>query len=165
MQVFREVFQSFIGEFKAYEPLLSDIKREYDTTIEYQLKELDKLESIKANSAIAEFRMAQEIQRAAEESRTTIKILREENSDLKSSLRSSEESVSELKIKQTQMMEEYKRLCNMTHPDTVRLRDLTVKYNDFEQNIAEQMEVKDDMISRATDECNERISDSNLMNS
>lgn len=32
-QVYRDVFALFIKEFKTYQPLLSDIKREYETTL------------------------------------------------------------------------------------------------------------------------------------
>jgi Translin-associated factor X-interacting N-terminus len=76
MQVYREIFENFIGEFKAYQPLLSDIKREYDITIEVQIDELDKMESIKSKLAILEFKMAQEIQRVRDEANDSLRDLR-----------------------------------------------------------------------------------------
>ncbi|KAJ3286765.1 Chk1 protein kinase, partial [Borealophlyctis nickersoniae] len=43
LQVYREVWDYFIQEFKTYEPLLTAIKHEYETTIQEQRQELDKL--------------------------------------------------------------------------------------------------------------------------
>ncbi|XP_032363326.1 translin-associated factor X-interacting protein 1 isoform X1 [Etheostoma spectabile] len=48
LQVYRDVFGCFIKEFKTYQPLLSDIKKEYENTLAYlqgQIRELEPLRS------------------------------------------------------------------------------------------------------------------------
>jgi hypothetical protein len=63
LQILGEVFDCFIFEFKTYEPILTDIKREYEITIENQKQELSQFDIVKSKLSVMEFRMAKEIQK------------------------------------------------------------------------------------------------------
>jgi hypothetical protein len=62
MQVFSQAFEAFIREFKVYEPLLTDIKREYELLIENQMQELNAFEITKSKLSVMEYQKAKEIQ-------------------------------------------------------------------------------------------------------
>ncbi|XP_076589247.1 translin-associated factor X-interacting protein 1 isoform X2 [Chaetodon auriga] len=49
LQVYRNVFGHFIKEFKTYQPLLSAIKKEYETTLAYQQDQIQELESLRSH--------------------------------------------------------------------------------------------------------------------
>ncbi|KAJ3010554.1 Translin-associated factor X-interacting protein 1, partial [Thoreauomyces humboldtii] len=68
LQVYREVFDRFIREFKTYEPLLSDVKREYDMALEAQQAELSKLYPSAGQLAVQRYQAAQEMDAARDES-------------------------------------------------------------------------------------------------
>jgi Translin-associated factor X-interacting N-terminus len=47
LQVYRQCFQEFVNQFRVYQPLLAQIKREYETTIERQAIRLESLPVIR----------------------------------------------------------------------------------------------------------------------
>ncbi|XP_070828897.1 translin-associated factor X-interacting protein 1 isoform X1 [Chaetodon trifascialis] len=49
LQVYRNVFGHFIKEFKTYQPLLSAIKKEYETTLAHQQDQIQELESLRSH--------------------------------------------------------------------------------------------------------------------
>ena len=57
------MFDLFIYEFRTYEPILSDVKREYEICIANQQQDLRQFEILKSKLSVAEFRMAKEIQK------------------------------------------------------------------------------------------------------
>ncbi|TPX67683.1 hypothetical protein SpCBS45565_g03559 [Spizellomyces sp. 'palustris'] len=96
LQVYREVFDRFIEEFKTYEPLLSQVKHEYEMALQAQRMALDKLYPfmafILAQLAIHRYQAAQDMDRMREDADMKLQQYMNRNHDLerKSSLLESE---------------------------------------------------------------------------
>ncbi|KND01399.1 uncharacterized protein SPPG_03209 [Spizellomyces punctatus DAOM BR117] len=92
LQVYREVFDRFIEEFKTYEPLLSQVKNEYEMALQAQRRALDKLEPLQAQLAIHKYQAAQDMDRMREDADQKLQQCMNRNHDLerKSSLLESE---------------------------------------------------------------------------
>ncbi|KAJ3390908.1 Translin-associated factor X-interacting protein 1 [Entophlyctis sp. JEL0112] len=79
LQIYREVFEKFINEFKTYEPLLSEIKCVYDATIRAQKARIAELEPYQAKADIMKYEAAQEIAEYRAEAVKSMDELRVEN--------------------------------------------------------------------------------------
>lgn len=53
------------------------------------------------------------------------------------------------------MKEEYNRLHSSVSPDTIKLKALTVQYDEYEKHAMDQLDFKNDSLMRATRELNE----------
>ncbi|KAI8905609.1 hypothetical protein EDD86DRAFT_249182 [Gorgonomyces haynaldii] len=147
LQVFRQVFEHFMADFKAFEPLLSEIKREYDTTIELQGRELDKMETIKAKNCMMEFKTAQEISRIRDEAQIQIQQLEAKLESVTRELHQEAEKCKNLKENLDFMMQENKRL-QAVSSDTSKLTALIQQYDDYERHTIEQLQEKDEKIMK-----------------
>ncbi|KAI8893904.1 hypothetical protein BC833DRAFT_606862 [Globomyces pollinis-pini] len=82
LQVYTEAFDLYIREFRSYEPVLSDIKREYDLIIENQCHHLSQYEIVKSKLSVMEFRIQKEIDKVKIEAQMIIKELNDEKREL-----------------------------------------------------------------------------------
>ncbi|KAI9331567.1 hypothetical protein BDR26DRAFT_922029 [Obelidium mucronatum] len=79
LQIYREVFEKFISEFRTYEPILSEIKTVYDMTIHSQTMKILELEPFKAKAAILQYEASQEMERFRREASKKADTLEEKN--------------------------------------------------------------------------------------
>lgn len=66
----------FIREFHAYEPLLTDVKREYELTIENLRDQLNQFGITKTKLSVMEYKMAKEIQQTIDTNKHIIESMR-----------------------------------------------------------------------------------------
>ncbi|KAJ3237990.1 Translin-associated factor X-interacting protein 1 [Chytriomyces hyalinus] len=62
LQIYSEAFERFINEFKTYEPVLSEIKRTYDATIETQRLKINQLEPFRSKIDIFKYEATQQLE-------------------------------------------------------------------------------------------------------
>jgi hypothetical protein len=60
-----------------------------------------------------------------------------------------------LEAKVATMMEDFTRLTNTVHPDTIKLKALQTQYDEYEKSMMEQVGYKTDMLMRASRDYNE----------
>ncbi|XP_026859824.2 translin-associated factor X-interacting protein 1 isoform X1 [Electrophorus electricus] len=82
LQAYREVFDYFIEAFKTYKPLLSAIKREYDTTLSYLQEQIRELEPLRAQLVLLSEQCEQRILGLRELERAEIRAVKQEQQHL-----------------------------------------------------------------------------------
>ncbi|KAM3610008.1 uncharacterized protein V6R79_023803 [Siganus canaliculatus] len=82
LQVYRDVFSCFIKEFKTYQPLLSAIKKEYETTLEYQQDQIEELEALRSRLWLVTEECDRKIQARWAEEQVEIATLKREKQQL-----------------------------------------------------------------------------------
>ncbi|KAK1784884.1 hypothetical protein P4O66_018317 [Electrophorus voltai] len=82
MKAYREVFDYFIEAFKTYKPLLSAIKREYDTTLSYLQEQIRELEPLRAQLVLLSEQCEQRILGLRELERAEIRAVKQEQQHL-----------------------------------------------------------------------------------
>ncbi|XP_059190797.1 translin-associated factor X-interacting protein 1 [Centropristis striata] len=82
LQVYRDVFGCFIKEFKTYQPLLSAIKKEYETTIAYQQDQIRELEPLRSHLRLVTEECDRKIQARWAEEQAEIGALKREKQQL-----------------------------------------------------------------------------------
>ncbi|XP_040893409.1 translin-associated factor X-interacting protein 1 [Toxotes jaculatrix] len=82
LQVYREVFGCFIKEFKTYQPLLCDIKKEYENTLAYQQDQIRQLEPLRSHLRLVTEECDRKIQAHWGEEQAEIGALKREKQQL-----------------------------------------------------------------------------------
>ncbi|KAI8613654.1 hypothetical protein BC830DRAFT_1170076 [Chytriomyces sp. MP71] len=82
LQIYAEVFERFMTEFKTYEPLLSEIKSTYDTHIAAQHHRIAQLEPYRTKVEIFKYEAAQDLERVRLEYQERTSQLLTQNSHL-----------------------------------------------------------------------------------
>ncbi|ORY39383.1 hypothetical protein BCR33DRAFT_788390 [Rhizoclosmatium globosum] len=97
LQIYREVFERFISEFKTYESILSEIKTVYDMSIHAQNLKILELEPFKAKTATLRYEFAQEVDKLRQEAIMRLEELEEKNRVLQTSNEAYQSEISNLK--------------------------------------------------------------------
>ncbi|XP_030280708.1 translin-associated factor X-interacting protein 1 isoform X2 [Sparus aurata] len=82
LQVYRDVFGCFIREFKTYQPLLSAIKKEYETTLAHQQEQIRELEPMRSHLRLVSEECDRKIQARCAEEHAEIEALKREKQQL-----------------------------------------------------------------------------------
>ncbi|KAM8751090.1 translin-associated factor X-interacting protein 1 isoform 2-T2 [Acanthopagrus schlegelii] len=82
LQVYRDVFGCFIREFKTYQPLLSAIKKEYETTLAHQQEQIRELEAMRSYLRLVTEECDRKIQARCAEEHAEIEALKREKQKL-----------------------------------------------------------------------------------
>nr|XP_046249797.1 translin-associated factor X-interacting protein 1 isoform X2 [Scatophagus argus] len=82
LQVYRDVFGCFIKEFKTYQPLLSAIKKEYESTLAHQQDQIRELEPLQTHLRLVTEECDRRIQARRAEEQAEIAALKRENQQL-----------------------------------------------------------------------------------
>ncbi|KAI8823267.1 hypothetical protein BJ741DRAFT_634587 [Chytriomyces cf. hyalinus JEL632] len=77
LQIYSEAFELFINEFKTYEPVLSEIKRTYDATIEAQRLKINQLEPFRSKIDIFKYEATQQLEQLRNEQESRIRQFQE----------------------------------------------------------------------------------------
>ncbi|KAJ3251570.1 hypothetical protein HK103_002249 [Boothiomyces macroporosus] len=99
----------FIQNFKTYEPILSDIKREYDLVIEAQRNDLSQFEIVKSKLSIMEFKMQKEIEKVMHDANIMIQDLVRDNESVQEKLQAKTQELMLMTKKNESLMQEQKR--------------------------------------------------------
>ncbi|KAI9011309.1 hypothetical protein BC832DRAFT_590551 [Gaertneriomyces semiglobifer] len=67
LQVYSQVFDAFISEFKTYRTLLTDVKHEYDTALRLQQEAIETYRPMEAELAVHKYKADQDLRRARAE--------------------------------------------------------------------------------------------------
>uniref|UniRef100_A0A8C8B4U5 Translin associated factor X interacting protein 1 n=1 Tax=Otus sunia TaxID=257818 RepID=A0A8C8B4U5_9STRI len=113
LQPYREIFESFIEDFKTYKPLLTAIKNEYEVTLAHQKKTIRALEPLKALVTTVSEECSQHILALQEKEKDEINMLKQEKQRLLKSIDNMKEENNSLQTQvehlQTSVAEEYTR--------------------------------------------------------
>ncbi|KAM9351913.1 translin-associated factor X-interacting protein 1 [Symphorus nematophorus] len=82
LQVYRDAFGNFIKEFKTYQPLLSAIKKEYETALAYQRDQIQELEPLRSRLRLVTEECDRRIQARRAEEQAEIAALKREKQQL-----------------------------------------------------------------------------------
>ncbi|KAJ3023452.1 UNVERIFIED_CONTAM: Translin-associated factor X-interacting protein 1 [Siphonaria sp. JEL0065] len=167
LQIYREVFERFINEFRTYEPILSEIKTVYDMTIHAQNLKILELEPFKAKTAILQYEASQEIERFRMEAAKKMDALDEKNRSLHLTNETLESEIANVRGHLKNLAEEL-RLKDLANSEQDVLKKqvhyLQAQMEMSEANFAEEISKKDAEISnlqmyllRKTDECKAAI--------
>ncbi|KAI8816436.1 uncharacterized protein EV422DRAFT_293783 [Fimicolochytrium jonesii] len=134
LQVYGEVFERFIEEFTTYQPLLSNVKLEYDMALQRQQSLADKVQPLESQLAVQQYMATRELEAARAEGQRQLEAQLQANHDLHrkcvfldsqlESLRHQHDKLSEeeyISIKIAEMREEMQTL------DRQRQEELRVK--------------------------------------
>ncbi|CAJ1057520.1 translin-associated factor X-interacting protein 1 isoform X1 [Xyrichtys novacula] len=86
LQIYRNVFGCFIQEFRAYQPLLSAIKKEYESTLAYHQDQIQELEPLRSRLRTVTEECDRKIQACCEEKQAEIGALKNEKQQLQKDL-------------------------------------------------------------------------------
>ncbi|XP_028264106.1 translin-associated factor X-interacting protein 1 isoform X2 [Parambassis ranga] len=93
LQVYRNVFGSFISAFKTYQPLLSDIKKEYENTLVHQQDYIRGLELQQSSLRLVTEECDRKIQACRGEEQAVISALKMEKQQLQKDMREREKTM------------------------------------------------------------------------
>ncbi|XP_016888367.2 translin-associated factor X-interacting protein 1 isoform X2 [Cynoglossus semilaevis] len=82
LQVYRVIFGCFIQEFKMYQPILSEIKKEYENTLAYQQDQIRELEPLRSHLRLVKEECERKIQARWGEEQAEIGALKREKQQL-----------------------------------------------------------------------------------
>ncbi|KAB5574946.1 hypothetical protein PHYPO_G00214930 [Pangasianodon hypophthalmus] len=109
LQVYREVFDYFIEDFKTYKPLLSAIKNEYEITLVYLQQQIQELEPLRAQMVLLSERCEERILGLREQERAEITALKQERQHLQQVIESMKEQQAALQTQVSYLEEDLAR--------------------------------------------------------
>uniref|UniRef100_A0A8D0EW41 Translin-associated factor X-interacting protein 1 N-terminal domain-containing protein n=1 Tax=Strix occidentalis caurina TaxID=311401 RepID=A0A8D0EW41_STROC len=116
LQPYREIFESFIEDFKTYKPLLTAIKNEYEVTLAHQKKTIRALEPLKAMVTTVSEECSRQILALQEKEKDEINMLKQEKQHLLKFIDNMKEENNSLQTQverlRTSVAEEYTRYLN-----------------------------------------------------
>ncbi|KAI8918748.1 hypothetical protein BC831DRAFT_516103 [Entophlyctis helioformis] len=152
LQVFREAFDHFINEFKTYQPILSEIKNEYDHVVQAQREQLDKQESLKGKLSVIRFQSAQELDKVRNEALHAMRSLSMDNQALVAEAEGLKGQIAEAEKRYATLMEDMRRKeisqYSQEHPAVSELRQLANEFAVYERNAQDKLAAKEYEISR-----------------
>ncbi|KAI9349447.1 hypothetical protein DFJ73DRAFT_833583 [Zopfochytrium polystomum] len=123
LQIYREAFDFFIQEFKTYEPVLSEIRNEYEVALAKQGELVMQLEPLKSKNYISRYQSAQDVARMRQDMLEKLEILNVENRELRQERQSQKEEIDALTARLSNMAEELrKREAAIQSEELVRAR-------------------------------------------
>ncbi|KAJ3275725.1 Translin-associated factor X-interacting protein 1 [Terramyces sp. JEL0728] len=156
LQVYTQVFgclkanlDLFIQSFKSYEPILSDIKREYDLIIDSQRNDLSQFEIVKSKLSVMEFRMQKEVEKVTHEAKLMIQELVKDNEAVQEKLRAKTQELMLMTKKNESLVQEQKRKAEMKpveSPEMVELKNLTQEYANYERRTRDLLDAKSNQV-------------------
>uniref|UniRef100_A0A8C0EPJ4 Translin-associated factor X-interacting protein 1 N-terminal domain-containing protein n=1 Tax=Bubo bubo TaxID=30461 RepID=A0A8C0EPJ4_BUBBB len=115
-QPYREIFESFIEDFKTYKPLLTAIKNEYEVTLAHQKKTIRALEPLKAMVTTLSEECSRQILALQQKEKDEINMLKQEKQHLLKFIDNMKEENHSLQTQverlRTSVAEEYTRYLN-----------------------------------------------------
>ncbi|KAJ3044524.1 Translin-associated factor X-interacting protein 1 [Rhizophlyctis rosea] len=109
LQVYGEIWDFFIQEFKTYEPLLTEIKHEYECHLQNMRQEVAKLEPLQSKLAVYRYQAAQELDQVQAEWQKVMDRQKWENRELRQTIRSLNARMDSLRNEYTSLKEELRR--------------------------------------------------------
>ncbi|XP_072551524.1 translin-associated factor X-interacting protein 1 isoform X2 [Salminus brasiliensis] len=106
LQVYREVFDYFIEDFKTYKPLLCAVKNEYDITLAYLQEQIRELEPLRSQLVLLSERCDKKVLGLREKERAEIRILKQERQHLQQVIESMREEQRALQTQVYRLKEE-----------------------------------------------------------
>nr|KAJ3421506.1 Translin-associated factor X-interacting protein 1 [Polyrhizophydium stewartii] len=135
--VFREAFEHFISQFKTYQPVLSEIKNEY--------------EPLKGKLSVIKFQAAQELDKVRDEALVAMRAVSNENAALMREIESHQKEIAAHEKKYQLLVDEMRRreIQEYTRetPEQAELRQLSIEYANYEHATKEKLAQKDYEIS------------------
>ncbi|KAJ3216775.1 Translin-associated factor X-interacting protein 1 [Dinochytrium kinnereticum] len=147
LQVYREAFDAFIHEFKTYEPILSEIKNEYEMALTTHQALVEELEPLRCKVAIGRFEATQELMRLKNELSSDLQRLDEANRNLQSEKDSMESEIRILNGQIASLSEELRHNENAIQSEEMarkRLRDFQEQLEVSEKHFQDSLAQKDE---------------------
>lgn len=147
------LLEQFIQEFKSYESLLSDVKREYDVTIDHLKSDLSQYDILKSKVSVMDFRMARELQKVTDNSRTTIDDVLRSKQTVEKQLQ--DQTIENLQLKQEvenlmsalHRVEKEKRNAEEQQKNTKELKALSYEFEEYERKTKDLLITKDQQLA------------------
>ncbi|KAJ3319020.1 Translin-associated factor X-interacting protein 1 [Boothiomyces sp. JEL0866] len=137
----------FIQNFKTYEPILSDIKREYDLVIESQRNDLSQFEIVKSKLSVMEFRMQKEVEKVTHEAKLMIQELVKDNESVQEKLKTKTQELLLMTKKNESLIQDQKRKAEMKpSPEMIELKNLTQEYANYERRTRDLLDAKSNQV-------------------
>ncbi|KAJ3311333.1 Translin-associated factor X-interacting protein 1 [Boothiomyces sp. JEL0838] len=139
----------FIQNFKTYEPILSDIKREYDLVIEAQRNDLSQFEIVKSKLSIMEFKMQKEIEKVMHDANLMIQDLVRDNESVQEKLLAKTQELMLMTKKNESLIQEQKRKAELKpaeSPEMIELKNLAQEYANYERRTRDLLDAKSDQV-------------------
>lgn len=137
LQVFREVFEYLIDDFRTYKPILSSIKHEYENVINKQKEVIRGLEPLKAMLVNVNDQCEQKVLNMKQEEKTDVTNLKNENKKLQIIISSLKDEIAGLQQQvekcQEEVGEEYRRYRDESDARKLLIQDINdLKYEQDE---------------------------------
>ena len=147
------LLEQFIQEFKSYESLLSDVKREYDVTIDQLKSDLSQYDILKSKISVMDFRMARELQKVTDKSRATIDDVLRSKQTVEKQLQ--DQTIENLQLKQEvenlmsalHRVEKEKRNAEEQQKNTKELKALSYEFEEYERKTKDLLITKDQQLA------------------
>ncbi|CAK8688954.1 unnamed protein product [Clavelina lepadiformis] len=140
LQAYREVFEYLIEDFKTYQPLLSQIKSEYEKMLSHHRQRIRELEPLKAMLITVSEQCDQKILKIREEERQEILVLRKTKMDLLKYIDNMREKENALQAQVAKLQEElaveykkYRNECDMRKLLISDMNDLRHQQEDLKR--------------------------------
>ncbi|TPX62288.1 hypothetical protein PhCBS80983_g00512 [Powellomyces hirtus] len=144
LQVYREVFDRFIGEFKTYEPLLSDVKREYELALESLQTQLNALYPSVSQLAVQKHAAAQTLDAVKENAKRAIEAQMQANHDLQRKCTLIDAELESLRHQHSKVTVELQRRdARSEEYVSSKVAEIRSEMHTLERNYQEELRVKD----------------------
>ncbi|KAI9098783.1 hypothetical protein DFS34DRAFT_89456 [Phlyctochytrium arcticum] len=151
LQVYREIFSRFIEEFRTYEPLLSEIKNEYEMALQAQRAALSKLEPLHSQLAVHRYKAAQELDQMQQEANTKLNQSNHLKQELERKVTKLESDLESMRHQYSKVSEELRRRdARSEEYVSTKMAEVRAEMQTLERQNAEQMKVKDGQIADLT---------------